>query len=404
MAGTCTNYDNTATITETGQTASAKSNVCVGKDLTVTKTAAGTFDRTYLWTISKAVDKTAVKIAEGGTATFNYTVKVSPDRASPTAAGRSAARSPSANPNDWEAITLTSLSDAVDNGGTCTVDAGPYTSCPRAARSTCTTPALPYGSSAQRQEHRHRHLGQGRLLHAHRLRLRHRGLHADAGSASTNKTIHVTDTLRRRPSAPSPRTDASRSPTATFTYTVQLRRASAGTCTNYTNTATITETEQSDSTDGHRLRRQGPHRHQDRRRHLRPRPTCGRSTRTSTRPGQASPRAAPPPSTTPSTSTQTGFTDSGWTLGGKITITNPNDWEAITLTSLTDAVDNGGTCTVDRGPVRRAQERLARRQLHLLVRHRAGSYSGTNTATATWDKAAYFTPTGSATGDATASP
>ena len=48
--------------------------VCVGKDLTVSKTAAGTFNRTYLWEISKDVDKTSVNIADGGTATFNYTV------------------------------------------------------------------------------------------------------------------------------------------------------------------------------------------------------------------------------------------------------------------------------------------------------------------------------------------
>ena len=40
--------------------------VCVGIDLTVEKTAAGTFDRTYLWQISKAVDKTMVNIANGG--------------------------------------------------------------------------------------------------------------------------------------------------------------------------------------------------------------------------------------------------------------------------------------------------------------------------------------------------
>ena len=76
VGGKCTDYDNTATITETEQTASQKVTVCVGLDLTVAKTAAGTFDRTYLWEITKDVDKTTVNIAEDGTATFNYTVNV----------------------------------------------------------------------------------------------------------------------------------------------------------------------------------------------------------------------------------------------------------------------------------------------------------------------------------------
>ena len=76
VAGTCTSYDNTATITETKQSASKTVTVCVGKDLTVTKTAAAPSTVTYLWKISKDVDKTLVKIAEGGSYTFNYTVGV----------------------------------------------------------------------------------------------------------------------------------------------------------------------------------------------------------------------------------------------------------------------------------------------------------------------------------------
>ncbi len=39
---------------------------------------------------------------------------------------------------------------------------------------------------------------------------------------------------------------------------------------------------------------------------------------------------------------QTGISDKGWTLSGVITIANPNDWEDIMLTGLTDVVDNGG--------------------------------------------------------------
>ena len=45
VGGKCTDYDNTATITETKDSASQKVTVCVGLDLTVAKTAAGSFDR-----------------------------------------------------------------------------------------------------------------------------------------------------------------------------------------------------------------------------------------------------------------------------------------------------------------------------------------------------------------------
>ena len=40
-------------------------------------------------------------------------------------------------------------------------------------------------------------------------------------------------------------------------------------------------------------------------------------------------------------------TDSGWHADGQITVTGLNEWEAVTLTSLTDVIDNGGGCTID---------------------------------------------------------
>src|SRR5207248_2774546 len=77
--GTCTDHNNTATSTTntTGKTddASQKVTVCVGADLTASKTALPAFTRTYLWNIAKAVDRTHVDQV-GGTVTFNYTVTV----------------------------------------------------------------------------------------------------------------------------------------------------------------------------------------------------------------------------------------------------------------------------------------------------------------------------------------
>src|SRR5204863_8990943 len=45
---------------------------------------------------------------------------------------------------------------------------------------------------------------------------------------------------------------------------------------------------------------------------------------------------------------ETGYADSGWTVTGKITVNNPNNWEAITA-NVTDTVDDGGVCVVSGG-------------------------------------------------------
>jgi hypothetical protein len=62
-------------IDETDQSDSQTVTVCVGKDLTVSKTATPTFTRTFLWSITKDVDKTLVR-QNSGNVTFNYTVVV----------------------------------------------------------------------------------------------------------------------------------------------------------------------------------------------------------------------------------------------------------------------------------------------------------------------------------------
>ena len=79
----CADHNNTATFTTNDTGASgydcAKVTVCGYILPTADKTAVGSFDRTYTWTIDKAVDKTKVSGEVGGTATFNYTVTVQHD-------------------------------------------------------------------------------------------------------------------------------------------------------------------------------------------------------------------------------------------------------------------------------------------------------------------------------------
>ena len=122
-AGTCTSHDNTATFTTntTGTTDSASKTVqvCVGADLKVDKTATPSFDRTYTWGITKSVDKTKVNQV-GGQATFNYTVNVTHDSGTP-GNWQTAGNITVTNPNDWESVALTGVTDAIDNGGKCSV-------------------------------------------------------------------------------------------------------------------------------------------------------------------------------------------------------------------------------------------------------------------------------------------
>jgi hypothetical protein len=46
--------------------------------------------------------------------------------------------------------------------------------------------------------------------------------------------------------------------------------------------------------------------------------------------------------------TQTGAQDGNWMVLGNITVTNPNEWQAVTF-NLSDAINNGGVCTISGG-------------------------------------------------------
>jgi hypothetical protein len=97
---------------------------------------------------------------------------------------------------------------------------------------------------------------------------------------------------------------------------------------------------------------------------------------------------------------ETGYTDSGWTVSGKITVTNPNDWESITA-DVSDSIDNNGTCTVTGGTAVTVAASGSK------VLDYSCSYSsaptpssGTNTGTATWNATTANTPAGTASGTA----
>ena len=128
-AGTCTSHVNTATFTmnDSGATGSAGQTVrvCVGADLTVSKTATATFDRTYTWSINKSAYRTRVEQASGSVV-FNYAVQVSQTGFSDGNQQVSGTITVH-NPNDWEAVTADlsdSLPDCTLDQSTVTVPAG----------------------------------------------------------------------------------------------------------------------------------------------------------------------------------------------------------------------------------------------------------------------------------------
>ncbi|MEI2827766.1 MAG: hypothetical protein V9F04_16290 [Dermatophilaceae bacterium] len=101
------------------------------------------------------------------------------------------------------------------------------------------------------------------------------------------------------------------------------------------------------------------------------------------------------------TATKTDQTDSGWTVTGTITVTNPNTWQSVTLTGVTDALSAAGaTCTVTGETTATLAKSGGSVKLDYTCTYAAqpASYSGTNTATATWDQAAAHTAHGSASG------
>jgi hypothetical protein len=88
---------------------------------TVAKTANPSFEDKFTWTIDKAVDKTIVKQI-GGTATFNYAITVT--YSAPIGFGWQVIGTITVSNPNVDDITLDSVTDAVDNGGVCTVTDG----------------------------------------------------------------------------------------------------------------------------------------------------------------------------------------------------------------------------------------------------------------------------------------
>src|SRR5205823_11134371 len=118
---TCTTHTNTASLDDTAKSSDSKTvQVCVGGDLTVTKTATASFTRKYNWSINKSVDGDATVVQAQTTKTFNYLVT-----AQETGFNDSdwAVRGTITvtNPNDWETVTVNLADSLADTNGNCSI-------------------------------------------------------------------------------------------------------------------------------------------------------------------------------------------------------------------------------------------------------------------------------------------
>lgn len=132
-AGHCASVTDTATITETGQSASATATHCAGQDLSVTKNALGKITRSYLWKLDKrpcppailadicGLVPTTYTVGADGTVTVPYTVEATPD-GSTEIGWVMTGDIVVTNPNTWEDVTLTSVTDVFPGASGCTVD------------------------------------------------------------------------------------------------------------------------------------------------------------------------------------------------------------------------------------------------------------------------------------------
>ena len=94
-------------------------------------------------------------------------------------------------------------------------------------------------------------------------------------------------------------------------------------------------------------------------------------------------------------------TASDWVVSGNILVSNPNDFFDLTGVNVSDAVNNGGTCTVTGGSNVTVPKSSSVTLAYTCTYAAAPSANaGTNTATAAWDQAAFSTPSGSASGSA----
>jgi hypothetical protein len=333
--------------------------------LQVGKTATG--GNNFSWTINKSAGQLQMDTTNG-TATFSYTVTVSHD---PGTTWQVQGNISVTNPNNTGgtdgagAIDMVSITDSIDNGGTCNVN-GAGVGTPYSAGTigggatlnvpyTCTFATNPgSGNNLVSVSWDPNYLGGGPVSTTQPY---------DFTSADTSVT--VTDTLAGNlgtvtiNGSTSPITTACAaaasgfatngsslacsvaSSTTTFTYSLTFTGDPAGTCTSHTNTASFqTNTGGSGSSSPVSVLQ------------------CVGEDVTVSKTASASFTAGIYKSVNKTTVQQSGgtitfnytvsLTSPSFSVTGYITVSNPNNWESVTV-NVYDTIDSGGKCTVTGG-------------------------------------------------------
>ena len=372
--------------------------------LTATKTATPSLQRQYEWEIEKEVDKTKAEIS-GGTATFNYTVTVT--QTGHTDSGWSVSGEIEVNNPNSGAVSGVEVEDAIkaDANASCEVEEGSGGAEIEAESSRKFAYTCEYSGEPESEEETNlarvtwpEQTVDGKLLDEGETEAEAEVNWGEAEVESLDESVTVEDSLHGLLGTVS----LGESPKS-FEYQEEFKGV-PGTCTEYDNEATFVA---SDS-EAEGSAKAGVE-------------VCVGEDLEVSKSAEPSFERKYPWSIKKSVdkeevkTTQKNATfkytikvvkgegeDSGWVVKGKIKVTNPNDWEPVTV-NVADEIegDSGAKCSVSGGegveiPAGESEEF----EYECIYSEAPTSLAETNLATATWDAEAAHTPSGEASGTA----
>ncbi|MEE6287517.1 hypothetical protein V2J52_07615 [Georgenia sp. MJ173] len=382
--GECVDFTNTAWIAQTQQEATEVVTACLTAPLEVTKTAEASFDRTYLWDITKEVDATTVTVdEETGEAEFEYTVSAVPNGSTDSGWSLDGEISVT-NPNTFESATVT-VTDAVDVGGgaVCTVADGVDVEIAAGASKVFDYSCTFTGEPDYEGVNTATVVAGGETFSGA----------ADVTfdlDGETDLTVDVVDD-QTDPANPVPLGQATWNAAGTpveFTYSL-THVGVPGECVDFTNTAWL-EVQGDDPTAEQTVE------------------VCVEAPLVVTKSADATydrlyewdidksvdDTDIEVDENGQATFTYTvdavaeGFTDSGWEMTGTITVQNPNEYDSGSITvDVADVTDVGATCTVDGGTDLTVAPGATEELTYSCTFDEEPDYTGSNTATVTWTNA-----------------
>lgn len=378
-------------------------------NLTASKTAAPSLQRTYEWEIEKEVDATKAEIS-GGTAIFNYTVTVT--QTGHTDGGWLVTGKVKVNNPNSAAVTGVEVEDAIykgagelDANANCEVEGGSGSEI-EAESSRSFAYTCEYSGEPESEEETNvavvswpEQTVGGKLLDEGSTEAEAEVIWSEATVEGSDESVTVEDSLHGllgtvEVGDPNP---------TTFEYEEEFEGV-PGTCTTYDNEATfITSTTE---TEGSAKAGVEVCVGQDLEVSKTAEPSFER-----TFPWSIHKEVDKEQVTTTAKTASFNYTikvvkgdgeDSGWLVKGKIKVTNPNDWEPVTV-NVADEIeaDTGAKCSVNGGegveiPAGESEEF----EYVCLYSEAPASAAETNVATATWDAEAAHTPSGESSGTA----